>query len=127
MANPLEPTSPAWGGLRSPSPEVMSPAERLEEAASMLARGFLRYHLWRVDAEQIEPDVLPRPSGKCLDPPEAGKPSIQPAGKPTASHFARQKGAPRARSPQGEGQASGSRRIIAQPLGPSQPNHHQLV
>jgi len=43
MSNPLEPTSPrVCAGLRSPSPEVMSPAERLEEAAWLLARGILR-------------------------------------------------------------------------------------
>jgi len=45
MSNPLEPTSPALGGLRSPSPEVMSPHERLEEAAALLARGILRYRM----------------------------------------------------------------------------------
>ena len=42
MSNPLEPTSPALGGLRSPSPEMISPAERLEEAACLLARGIPR-------------------------------------------------------------------------------------
>ena len=37
MSNPLEPTPPALGGLRSPSPEVVYPTEWLEEAASLLA------------------------------------------------------------------------------------------
>jgi hypothetical protein len=46
MSSPLEPTSPrVCAGLRSPSPEMMSPAERLEEAASLLARGILRRRL----------------------------------------------------------------------------------
>ena len=49
-----------FGGLRSPSPEAMSPAERLEEAASLLARGFLRHRVRRADARSSAPN---RPSG----------------------------------------------------------------
>ena len=45
-ASPLEPASPASGGVRSLNPDVMSSAVGgLEEAASLLARGILRRRL----------------------------------------------------------------------------------
>jgi hypothetical protein len=55
MSNPLD-------------PELMSPAERLEEAASLLARGFLRRRLKRADVENKGLDVLPASSHSCLEP-----------------------------------------------------------
>jgi len=74
-ASPLEPTSPALGGLRSPSPEVMSSAiGGLEEAASLsatadlpearLARGILRRRLRAADGRK---PALSRVEGKPLD------------------------------------------------------------
>jgi len=39
-------------------PEVMSPAERLEEAASLLARGILRRRLRTADGRKKPLDVL---------------------------------------------------------------------
>ena len=89
MPNPLEPTSPALGGLRSPGPEVMSPAERLEEAASLLARGILRRRLraaderkpalspsapLRVNSVEGKPLDVPRqPRDECLEPQSEGR------------------------------------------------------
>ena len=59
VSNPLEPTSPALGGLRSPSPEAMSSAlGGLEEAASLLARGILRRRLRTVDGRKKDLDAL---------------------------------------------------------------------
>ena len=48
-------------------PEVMSPAERLEEAASLLARGILRRRLRRADVENKGLDVLRNSSHSCLE------------------------------------------------------------
>ncbi len=52
MSNPLD-------------PEMMSPAERLEEVASLMVRGFLRYHLrpvaipcWRPGADGTQAKAL---------------------------------------------------------------------
>jgi hypothetical protein len=59
MSNPLD-------------PEVMSPAERLEEAASLLARGILRRRLRTADGRKPALSVYPERSrgaveGKPLD------------------------------------------------------------
>jgi len=48
-------------------PEVMSPAERLEEAAWLLARGFLRLRLRCADVEKKGLDVVPASSDSCLE------------------------------------------------------------
>jgi hypothetical protein len=67
-ASPLEPTSPrVCAGLRSPSPEMMSPAERLEEAASLLARGILRRRLRAADGRKEPLDVLRQPRDECVE------------------------------------------------------------
>jgi hypothetical protein len=54
-----ESTSPASGGLRSPSPDVMSPDARRAEVAAILATGFLQYRrrevLWGQPTEAIIP------------------------------------------------------------------------
>ena len=81
MSNSLEPTSPALGGLRSPTPEVMSPAERLEEAASLLARGVLRRRLRTADGRKpalsgVEGkplDVLREARDECVEPQSEGR------------------------------------------------------
>ena len=53
-------------------PDLMSARERIDEVACLLARGFLRYHLRRVDAEKIGLDV-PRPSSdQCVEPSSQG-------------------------------------------------------
>jgi hypothetical protein len=63
MSNP----PPDWRA--SPlDPEAMSPAERLEEAASLLARGILRRRLRTTDVENKGLDVLPASSDSCLEP-----------------------------------------------------------
>jgi len=62
-------------------PEVMSPAERLEEAASLLARGILRRRLRTADgrkhvlsgAEGKVLDVLREPRDECLEPQSEGR------------------------------------------------------
>ena len=68
MANPLD-------------PEVMSPAERLEEAASLLARGILRRRLRTADGRKpalsgVEGkvlDVLREPRDECVEPQSEGR------------------------------------------------------
>ena len=50
MSNPLD-------------PEMMSPAERLEEAASLLARGILRRRLKAADGERDSEAAGPRGAG----------------------------------------------------------------
>jgi len=64
-------------------PEMMSPAERLEEAASLsaaadlpearLARGILRRRLRRADVENKGLDVLRNSSHSCLEPQSEGR------------------------------------------------------
>jgi len=68
VANPLD-------------PEVMSPAERLEEAASLLARGILRRRLRTADGRKpalsgVEGkvlDVLREPRDECVEPQSEGR------------------------------------------------------
>ena len=64
-----EPTPPASlagqaGGLRSQSPDTMTPADRRAEVATILAAGFLRLRLKQTKKREILLDVLPRPSGE---------------------------------------------------------------
>jgi len=68
-----EPTSPAAGGLRSLIPEVMPPAERLEEAASLLARGVLRRRLRTADGRKKPLDVLREARDECVEPQSEGR------------------------------------------------------
>jgi hypothetical protein len=60
MSNPLD-------------PEVMSPAERLEEAAWLLARGILRRRLRTADGRKKPLDVLRSSSHSCLEPQSEGR------------------------------------------------------
>ena len=68
MSNPLD-------------PEMMSPAERLEEAASLLARGILRRRLRAADgrkpalsgAEGKPLDVPRQPRDECVEPQSEGR------------------------------------------------------
>jgi hypothetical protein len=70
MSNPLD-------------PEMMSPAERLEEAASLsatadlplarLARGILRRRLRTADGRQKRLDVSSDSSHSCLEPQSEGR------------------------------------------------------
>ncbi|HUT75520.1 MAG TPA: hypothetical protein VM221_11895 [Armatimonadota bacterium] len=55
MSNPLD-------------PEMMCPAERLEEAASLLARGILRRRLRTADGREKSLDVLREASDECVEP-----------------------------------------------------------
>ncbi len=55
MANPLD-------------PDAMSPRERIEEAASLLARGVIRRHLRRADKRKKVLDVLRVSSDECVEP-----------------------------------------------------------
>jgi len=64
---PPETTSPASGGLRGPSPDLMTPAARRAEVAAILAAGFLRLRLKQAKKREIPLDVLPRPSDECLE------------------------------------------------------------
>ena len=48
--------------------EMMSPAERLEEAASLLARGILRRRLRTADGRKKPLDVLREPRDECVEP-----------------------------------------------------------
>jgi hypothetical protein len=60
-------SNPPYDRRASPlDPEMMSPAERLEEAASLLARGILRLRLRRADAEKKGLDVSPDLSDSCV-------------------------------------------------------------
>ena len=54
MSNPLD-------------PEVISPAERLEEAASLLARGVLRRRLRAADGRKKPLDVLREARDECVE------------------------------------------------------------
>jgi hypothetical protein len=54
-------------------PEVTSPAERLEEAASLLARGILRHRLRTADGRKKPLDVLREPRDECLEPQSEGR------------------------------------------------------
>ena len=54
-------------------PEVMSPAERLEEAASLLARGILRRRLRTADGRQKPLDVPRQPRDECVEPQSEGR------------------------------------------------------
>jgi hypothetical protein len=60
MSNPLD-------------PELMSPAERLEEAASLLARGVLRRRLRAADGRKKPLDVIRSSSHSCLEPQSDGR------------------------------------------------------
>jgi len=78
-----EPTSSAFGGLRSPSPDTMTPAARRAEAATILAAGFLRLRLNQTKKREIPLDVLPRPSDECLEPAGGGQAQVR--GRETVS------------------------------------------
>jgi hypothetical protein len=60
MSNPLD-------------PEMMSPPERLEEAASLLARGILRRRLRAADGRKKPLDVLRTSSHSCVGPQSEGR------------------------------------------------------
>jgi hypothetical protein len=60
MSNPLD-------------PEVTSPAERLEEAASLLARGVLRRRLRAADGRKKPLDVLREARDECVEPQSEGR------------------------------------------------------
>ncbi len=72
-----EPTSPAFGGLRSPSPDLMPHDARRAEVAAILAAGFLRLRLGETKKREIPLDVLPRPSDECLEPAEGGQAQVR--------------------------------------------------
>ena len=54
-------------------PEVMSPAERLEEAASLLARGILRRRLRSADGRKKDLELLAVPRDECVEPQSEGR------------------------------------------------------
>jgi len=54
-------------------PEVMSPAERLEEAASLLARGILRRRLMTADGRKKGLELSGVPRDECLEPQSEGR------------------------------------------------------
>jgi hypothetical protein len=60
MSNPLD-------------PEMMSPAERLEEAACLLARGILQRRLRAADGRQKPLDVPRQPRDECVEPQSEGR------------------------------------------------------
>jgi len=60
MSNPLD-------------PEVMSPAERLEEAASLLARGIHRRRLRTADGRKKGLELLAEPRDECVEPQSEGR------------------------------------------------------
>ena len=60
MSNPLD-------------PEAMSPAERLEEAASLLAGGILRRRLRTADGRKKPLDVLREARDECVEPQSEGR------------------------------------------------------
>ena len=60
MSNPLD-------------PEMMSPAERLEEAASLLARGILRRRLRTADGRKKGLELSGVPRDECLEPQSEGR------------------------------------------------------
>lgn len=60
MSNPLD-------------PDAMSPAERLEEAASLLARGILRHRLRAADGRKKPLDVRRQPRDECVEPRSEGR------------------------------------------------------
>jgi len=66
-------SNPPYDRRASPlDPEMMSPVERLEEAASLLARGILRRRLRAVDGRQKRLDVSADSSHSCLEPRSEG-------------------------------------------------------
>ena len=60
MSNPLD-------------PEMMSPTERLAEAASLLARGILRRRLRTADGRKNPLDVPRQPRDECVEPQSEGR------------------------------------------------------
>jgi len=60
MSNPLD-------------PEMMSPPERLAEAASLLARGILRRRLRAADGRKKPLDVPRQPRDECVEPQSEGR------------------------------------------------------
>lgn len=60
MSNPLD-------------PEMMSPAERLEEAASLPANGILRRRLRATDERQKPLGVPRQPRDECVEPEPEGR------------------------------------------------------
>jgi hypothetical protein len=46
----------------------MTPAQRLEEVAGLLATGFLRLRLRRADERKKALDVLAEPRDECVEP-----------------------------------------------------------
>jgi len=55
--------------VRNPlEPESMTPAQRLEEVAGLLATGILRLRLRPTDARKKVLDVLAEPSDECVEP-----------------------------------------------------------
>lgn len=49
-------------------PDAMSPQERIEEAAALLARGVIRRRLRRADKRKKVLDVLRVSSDECVEP-----------------------------------------------------------
>jgi|GEM_PF-3903174 len=60
MSNPLD-------------PEMMSPAERLAETASLLARGILRRRLRTADGRKKDLELLAVPRDECVEPRSDGR------------------------------------------------------
>ena len=56
-----------------PDPDMMTPADRRAEVASILATGFLRLRLREAKQREKSLDVLPRPSDECLEPKSEGE------------------------------------------------------
>ena len=67
-------SNPPYDRRASPlDPEVMSPAERVEEAASLLARGILRRRLRAADGRKKPLDVPRQPRDECVEPQSEGR------------------------------------------------------
>ena len=49
-------------------PESMTPAQRLDEVAALLATGFLRRRLRTADGRKKALDVLREPRDECVEP-----------------------------------------------------------
>ena len=54
-------------------PELMTPADRRAEVASILATGFVRHRLREAEKREKPLDVLRRPSDECLKPSSMGE------------------------------------------------------
>ncbi len=66
----------AWRRVRVsnlPDPDLMTPAERRAEVATLLATGFLRHQLREATKREKSLDVLRLASDECLEPTSTGE------------------------------------------------------